>query len=200
MDKLNLIALCIVVLLGIIGVSAYLQTRPEKSAPLPKFSFDQSKASGWWGRDSINVQEVAHTTNYTGNEPIEKLPVADTTIFHGTTEQAAADGCFVTFSYYNYPIADLGTAYREYESRKTAQGTLEILQPSQQVAKTFEGNKIYELRQYSYTIEGKDTLSGYEIGFIELASGSIRVEGVCKTAKDLVLTQPILNSVTLNKV
>lgn len=197
MNKLNIIAFGIAVLIGIIGLSAYLQTRPQKSDPLPKFSFDQSKASGWWGRDSINVQEVARTTNYTGNEPIEKLPVADTTIFHGTTEQAAADGCFVSYSYYDYALEDEKAAYDSYFGDKASEGKLESFAPIKLSLSTFEGNKEYDLQQYRFVIEGQNNLQGYQVGFIPLASGYVRTEGVCKTYEELAQILPVMGSVRL---
>ncbi len=185
--------LCVATIVGL-----YIFNNPS----YPKFSHDSATIEGWWSSKNENLQKVARSAgnNYRG-DPIDTLPVADLTIHHGdrTGQSNPKDACFVAFSYYDYPLAGLDAAYVEYEDRKKAQGELKELDPSEHTITTFEGDETYELRQYDYTIEGEDVLSGYQVGFVEMQSGHIRIEGVCKTAEDLQLTQPILETVTLNE-
>lgn len=139
-------------------------------------------------------------SNYRGSEPIDRLPVADMTVHHGEKgTKAPTDNCFIAFSYYNYPLESLATAYNTYESLKKEEGSLKPLQETNEIIKTYEGNKEFILRQYDFKVDRDDALSGYEVGYIELASGHVRVEGVCNTADTLALTVPILGSVTLNE-
>lgn len=188
----------LIVIAACAGLGYHIYLRLQENAPVPKFSFDAGKASGWYGRENINVQDVARTTDYKGEEPIDKLPIADLTI---TQEEPKAsgviDGCFVSYSYYDYALEDLAAAYDTYFDRKDPYGTLTSFEPSLQSLTTFEGEKEYQLQQYRFVIEGQDTLQGYQIGFIPLNSGYVRIEGVCPTYEDLALTLPALQSVQL---
>lgn len=191
-------------LLALIAVIAFIAgLYVSNTTSYPTFSSDSSKTSGWWSSENENMQKVAKSagSSYRGTEPIDKLPVADLTIHHGEkgTAMAPEDSCFTAFSYYDYPLDGLDAAYGEYKDRKEAQGVLKELEPRELTIKTFEGDEKYTLRQYDYTIEGEDVLSGYQVGFIELNDGYVRVEGVCKTAKDLALNLPIFESVSLNE-
>jgi len=195
MIKLKTIAIILVALAAVLGIGWHIYGRAQDSKPLPTFHFDASKASGWTGRDNINVQAVARSTTYKGTEPIEMLPIADLTIYHGEPNSPAEDNCFVMYSYFDRVIGDLSTAYKDYADRKSKEGALEVFDPIPQTISTGEGDKNYYLRQYRYTIDNQDALQGYQVGFVPLESGYIRVEGVCKTYEDLALTLPILQSV-----
>src|SRR5690606_30980447 len=109
---------------------------------------------------NINVQEVARTSNYTGEEPIDRLPVADITVFQGEphSEAPSAESCFVLYSYYNYPLTDSDAAYADYFDRKdTSGGELESFEPIIQTIDTFEGVKEYDLHQYRLVFDKQDT-------------------------------------------
>ncbi len=177
------------------GVVIYMNTRP----PLPVFSYDASSVDGWWGSQNINVQKTAGS-DYTGEVPKNKLPVADLTIHHGTagSNDTPEDSCFTMASYFNYSLASTDSAYTEYENSKT-DGTLIKLELVERTFETYEGEKTYELRRYNYTIEGQDVLSGYQIGFIPMSSGYIRTEGVCKTSDDLPLIDEVQPALRLNE-
>ena len=189
-------------LIALVCVAAIVGLYIFNNPSYPKFSYDNAGTEGWWSSKNENLQKVARSAgnNYRG-DPIDTLPVADLTVHHGErgSQNNPKDACFVAFSYYDYPLAGLDAKYVEYEDRKKAQGELKELDSAQHTIKTFEGDETYELRQYDYTIEGEDVLSGYQIGFVEMQSGHMRIEGVCKTADDLALTHPILETVTLNK-
>lgn len=182
---------------ALFSIGYHIYGRIEASQPLPKFSFDQSNAAGWTASQNVNVQDVARSTTYTGAEPIDKLPISDLTVHHGSEKDIPNDNCFLMYSYYKRPLDDLNAAYEVYIDRKTKDGKVEELGSTEQTFVTFEGDVSYQFKQYRYVIEGQDTLQGYAIGFASLASGYIRIEGVCKAAEDLALTLPILGSVRL---
>lgn len=199
--KKILLILGILVVAGIIGATAY--TLRVNNPPVPKFSTSLASDSGWWTGHNTNVQAMAKSigSDYKGEEPIDKLPVADITIHHGEegSKNAPADNCFTSFSYYNQPLNDLAAAYKNYEDRKNQQSHAEKLEPVKKTITTFEGNKDYELQRYNYVIEGQNILSGYQVGFIPMSGGYIRTEGVCKTPADLDLLTPIIATVQLNE-
>lgn len=193
-------ALLIIGLAASVGMYIYSTNKDSAlSAEPPTFAFNKSQGDGWWGRENVNVQEVAKTSNYTGQTPIEKLPVADLTIFQGESmADKPEEGCFISYSYYDFPLSDVKSAYSNYFGGKhTDAGTLDTFEPIKSSIDTFEGTKEYDLHQYRFTLDGQDTLQGYQIGFIPLSSGYIRTEGICKTYEDLMLTEPILGSVEL---
>lgn len=190
-------ALLAIMLIAVI-VALYIFNNPT----YPKFSYNDTDIEGWWSSKNENLQKVAKSAgnNYRG-EPIDKLPVADLTVHHGErgSQSNPEDSCFVAFSYYDYPLAGLDAAYVEYEDRKKAEGELTALESSKQTLTTFEGDETYELRHYDLSIEGEDVLSGYQVGFIEMSEGYVRVEGVCRAAENLEVTKPILEAITLHE-
>lgn len=190
----------IIALVGIAtGIGAHVYSRIQGSLPSPTFSFNKESAPGWWASDNVDVQEVARTSNYTGQTPISELPTSDLTIFQGESEdERTVDGCFVSFSYYKNRLADINAAYDDYFDRKdTDDGKLDTFDPIKQTISTFEGKKEYDLRQYRLVFEGQDTMQGYQVGFIPLDSGYIRTEGVCMTYEELEITKPVLESIEL---
>lgn len=181
---------------ALFGVLAYtFRAQPEP----PKFSYDGSKVSGWKGSENINLQTVAGS-NYQGKEPVDKLPVADLTVHHGeSSTDIPDDNCFVMFSYFDYLLDDAGEAYKKYEDSKKHQGSLTVLKPQKARIATYEGVKEFDMRRYDFTVGSDDdsALAGYQIGFIPLAGGYIRTEGVCKTADDLHLISSVVDAVEL---
>ena len=195
-DK-TLIYLILTIALGGISMLAYEKIRSTPPKP-PVFSFDTQKADSWWGSDNTNIQLVAKTGNYTGEEPIDKLPVADLVVHHSKPGSTAAqDNCFIAHSYYDRPLENVDEAYKEYEDKKEKTGTIEAFSSSEQSFQTYEGVKQYRLQPYRLTVQGQDILEGYQVGFIPMSKGHVRIEGVCKTSQDLSLTLPILKSVQL---
>lgn len=201
MNTLSKISIIIGGLL-IAGVAAaIIFTYHQRSSPGPNFSYDSSDTHDWYESHNGNLQAYATAlgSNYQGNEPIEKLAVADFTVHHGEkgADKTPEDNCFVGFSYFDYPLdGGLKAAYDKYEESMKQKGNLESFASDKKALATYEGYKDYELKQYNFTIDGKPTLSGYQIGFINLTSAHIRIDGACQTANDLKLTIPILEAVT----
>lgn len=182
---------------ALFGIGYHIYGRIEASRPLPKFSFDQSKAAGWTASQNVNVQDVARSTTYTGATPIDNLPISDLTVHHGSNKDIPEDNCFLMYSYFRQPAGDIDERHKEYIDRKIKDGKVEELGSTEQTITAFESDVSYQFKQYRYVIENQDTLQGYSVGFAPLASGHIRIEGVCKAAEDLALTLPILGSVRL---
>ena len=184
------------ILLGIAAASVF--TYNENNPQLPKFSLDSEKAKGWWTSSNVNIQEMARASkDYQGIEPIDKLPISDLTVHHGSKGKPSEDGCFISFSYYDYK-EDLDQKYKEYVDRKS-EGEVKTLEPVKKSLKTFEGDKEVTLQRYDYTIEGQDVLAGYQIGYIALSSGHIRTETVCETPDDLDKSISIIDAVQLSE-
>ena len=193
-------ALATLLVVGVLaGVGAHFYSRIKGDTPPPSFTFNKDKAPGWRGRDSVNVQKVARSSNYTGETPINELPVADMTLFQGESETTnLAENCFVSFSYYDFPLKDVEAAYKNYFGGKhTDAGTLDSFDPIKASIATYEGTKEYEIHQFRFVVDGQDTMQGYQVGFVPLSSGYVRTEGVCKTYEDLTAIKQIMNSVTL---
>ncbi len=170
--------------------------------PVPFFSFQNEQATGWWGGTNGNPR-ASTTEDYLGEIPREKLGVAYTTILHGEGEgKSASDNCFLMYSYYDYAHENLAGEYEAYERAKTSFGDAALTRTNttQQTIATFEGERSYELRQYA--LDGtsvKDSLKGYEIGYVKMDNGYIRIEGVCATAEQLTETLRVLPSVQLKR-
>jgi|GEM_PF-1062497 len=199
------------VLIGVIAavaavavILAFLFTRVYQiGASVPTFTFSSEQAPGWWGAKNHNAQALFDEETYKGDTPKEKLSVAAINVFHGAGEgQSAPDNCFVMYSYYTYPLEDKAAAYTDYENAKDNNDpttTLTTVNSSTQTLATPEGSVSFELRQYDLQMTG-DTTSyqhGYEIGFVSLQNGYIRVEGVCSEASQLAATLPALSAVKL---
>lgn len=196
-----LVPVGVIITIGVIGAIIY--TFIESGSPVPTFSSSLSESDEWWTSENTNVQAMAKSlgSNYTGEEPVDKLPVADITIHHGDKDGKTTpdDSCFVAFSYFTYPLDSIEAAHAEYENRKNAQSEAVKLDSITETLDTFEGNKEYELRRYNYVIDGQDILSGYEIGFVSMSQSHIRIEGVCKTPENLDLLTPVIKTVTLSE-
>lgn len=199
-NKIIIASISSVVVLAAVGAGLYY-LKPWQ-APIPEFSFNAQQAPGWWGGTNGNTQ-ASVTEDYAGDTPREKLAVAYTTILHGEGEgKSAPDNCFLMYSYYDYHPESLSGEYEAYEKAKIAFGdtTLTRVSTSQQRITTFEGERSYELRQYEFGGESvKDSLKGYETGFVEMDNGYIRIEGVCATANALSETLAVLPSIQLKR-
>lgn len=186
----------------LIGVAAaivftFAQNRPSG----PQFSYNSWGRDGWYESYNGNLQAYATGLGdqYKGKEPIEKLSIADLTVHHGEigADKTPEDNCFIGFSYFDYALENgLEAAYKEYEEGMIVEGNLESFSSRANSLKTPDGNKEYELRQYDFTVEGVTTLSGYQIGYIDLESAHIKIDGACRSTDDLALTLPILDAVT----
>lgn len=193
----------VLVVFGVAGAIMFTFAQNHKPTP-PHFVYDSSNIEDWYENQNGNLQALAENLGgeYKGSEPIEKLPVSDMTVHHGKkgAGMTPADNCFVGFSYFNYPLENgLDDAYKQYETGKQERGKLTTIASETKKIKLANEEKEYSLKQYDVSVEGESILSGYEIGFIELASGHIKIEGVCQTAENLALTQPILQAVTFNE-
>ena len=198
-----------IVLAAVAGVAVYLYTqRPSAQAAAaqqPAFSFDSSHTTDWWSNGNSNPRDDIDPSTYDEslNGPIDSLPVSDLRVHHGGPGHATpADNCFVSASYYDHRLDDVAAAYSEYRQPTDKWGgTREQLGEISRTITTPEGEKSYQLLRYHFIQPGgsQEYLSGYQIGFANLAHGHLRIESVCKTPADLDLTLPILDRIQLHE-
>lgn len=195
------------VLLCTAGIALFLHTKARNQSANHNsefaFFFDSQQVPGWWSAGSTNPRESISPATYDEamNGPVEKLPAASISIHHGGPEdKASTDHCFVMASYYPYLLDDVAAAYSEFrEEQDSWGGRREHLASLQQTISTPEGKKPYELLRYRSVQpnDSREYLSGYQIGFVSLTNGHLRIEGVCKTPDDLALTLPVLPTLSL---
>lgn len=170
------------------------------SKPAPIFTFNESKASGWWAGENYNSKEAeASAEDYQGTEPIEKLPVASINVLKGKQGEYAT-ACFVMFTYYDYQ-----TDITKLKAEKDA-GTPQVdskfhnIGDVQSNISTPDGIKSYTLTKYELSGPGTDnSMKGMSYGWIELGKGYIQVNGVCPTAAELEDTLQISEAISLVK-
>jgi hypothetical protein len=200
-----LISIASVGILAILGALFVLNSNQILLAvgvtqPTPAFSFNESKASGWWAAENYNSQvSMSKEKDYQGDEPIDKLSVASMNVFKGKKGDNAT-ACFVMFSYYDYKT-DIARLKAEKDAG-TRQGDSEFQNVGdvQSTISTPEGVKSYTLTKYELSGPGtENSMKGMSYGWVELDKGYIQVSGVCPTAVELGDTVQISEAVSLAK-
>ncbi len=190
----------VLVVLGIVVVvnSAKIFHTTVAVKDIPAFTFDKSKASGWWASENYNGQASA-TKDYNGEIPIDKLPVASMNIFKGKQGDNAT-ACFIMFSYYNYH-ADMAKLKAEKEAG-ASKGGMQFMNVGEinSSINTIDGIKPYILTKYELSGPGtQNSMKGMSYGWIELKDGYIEASGVCPTAAELDGTTLVSQAVSLVK-
>lgn len=170
-----------------------------KDSGEPSFSFDSTRAQGWW-----SAGNRAPATNAIDGPEMDtsELPIADISVHEEKTDTATSSGCFVSFSYYAVSIDPAATlqakAAQITEGRSGIVVNAVGVQDAQIV--TPEGVKAYKVHQYA--LEGspsQNILRGAQFAYVPIQSGHIQVFGYCKKASDLAKTTPVLSAVSLSK-
>lgn len=201
--KLFVTVLVAVILLGIIATIFIFNNSNLKKVigikvDVPIFAFNEQVADGWWATGNSNAQATV-TDDYAGDTPIDKLPIASRNIFQ--KQPGTTDGCFVMYSYYNYP-ADIDALRKERESGFDKQSDLiyNALGTQLLAIDSPEGTKPYEVYQYAVTGPGsKQMQRGMSWGYVQLSNGYIAVNGVCPEGDQLNGTSSAMRSISLIK-
>ncbi len=192
----------IVVVLGVLLV-LNLNKAPLASGvkdPAPVFTFNGSKAPGWWAVKNYNSQASTSTeSEYQGSEPIDKLPIASINVNKGKDGEYAT-ACFVMFTYYDYRT-DIAKLKAEKDAGTTqGESKFQNVGDMQSTISTPEGIKSYTLTKYELSGPGtENSMKGMSYGWVELNDGYIQVSGVCPTETELDDTAHISEAVSLAK-
>lgn len=167
------------------------------SKPAPIFTFNESKAPGWWAAENHNSQTTAGE-NYQGSEPIDKLPVASINIFKGK-EGEYATACFVMFSYYDYK-ADVAQLKNDKENEVSVSTSMKKIGEENAAIETFGVTKNFTLTKYELIgADAENAMKGMSYGWVDLDDGYISVSGVCPTGVELDSTLSASSAISLVK-
>lgn len=159
------------------------------------FSFDGTKAPGWWsGTDNWpSVQQQGGDQATIKNPTIVQMSVAQ-----GSPTKPGA--CFVMYFYKKGSI-NIGNTLNDMKASVTKGDAGLVLDESNAITltiNTFEGTKRLQLHQYSLSgSPGNTTTRGIEFGLAQLGDGYIEIRGYCEIAAQIDDTLPALNSVSL---
>lgn len=167
------------------------------SKPAPIFTFNESKAPGWWAGDNYNNQASAKKDNQ-GTEPLDKLATAGMTVLKGEKGEYKT-ACFVMFSYYDYKVdieemkADQKRDYAANESAKNmSENTVSM--------NLFGKDTNFTLTNYGLIGTGaENAMTGMGYGWVEAGDGYVSVSTVCPTADELKDTVPLVGAMSLVK-
>lgn len=173
------------------------QTKVEEGVAIqkPAFSFNSSKATGWWTGGSMSGTDNISDARKNG---AQNLPSASIAIAQGTSNAPGA--CFVMFFYQKGAIdADIVLETMKADATKGHEGlSLKEIGTKQPTVKTFEGEKNYILHQYNLVgAPGEGIARGVEFGYLPLGEGYIEVRGYCEAADQLIDTLPVFHAVEL---
>lgn len=179
------------------GVGWLIATSKVGAIP-PSFVFSQNAVDGWSAGENFNARATA-TKEYNGDEPIERLPVAGKVMLQ--SRDATQDSCFVSYSYYDYG-AD-GLALQKAREEAVVQGSalvLEKMSDGVSSIETPEGIKHFKVSLYGISGPGSDSVQrGLSLGYVELSSGHIRIEGICPEPESLSGTLEPMRHMSLVK-
>lgn len=185
--------IAILLVLAVIGGVIIANISKEK---VPEFTFNSSLVEGWNSTGNTNSRELSKNEE-NPQTPLDELPVANMNVFHGEIGSNVGDNCFLMYGYYDFPLDDIEAKYSEYEQGKDSFGDeIRVVSDTTQKIRTFDGEKEFKLKQYEF-ITSSEAMRGYQIGYATMSNGYIRIEGVCKTAEDLVGTLKVLETVEL---
>lgn len=184
------------------GVFAYKlishHASADKVVSTASFTFDESKAPGWWAGDNINPDTSAQAQNDTS-----KMPAATRVVAQGTRAQPTGN-CFIMYSYWANDPKNPNQVLNEITapSDTSTQGSfrLEPTKTENLSMKISKSDTPFQLHQYNKVIPDAAAMSsGEEYAVIEAGTGYIKIMGVCKTAQELSITLPVFSGVSFEQ-
>ncbi|MDB5162571.1 MAG: hypothetical protein JWN28_178 [Candidatus Saccharibacteria bacterium] len=165
--------------------------------PAPVFTFNVSKAPGWWAAQNYNSRASA-TDDYQGSEPVDKLPVASMTVFKGKQGEYAT-ACFVMFSYYDYKV-DVNQLKTDKDSETQAGTSMQKTSEQSLSIDAFDKARNFTLTSYELIgPDAKNAMKGMSYGWVEVDNGYVSVSGVCPTSGELDDTYSTIEAMSLVK-
>lgn len=191
----------IIILLAIITIATvtYLflnKTAPKKTATTNTslFSFDNASLPDWTSGGTNHITPEDIKSNREGSN----IPTAST-IIH-LKDMGDPSNCFVILSYKTdnkNPASELNTFNKPTISASDLSYREIATKPI--TMKTSEGNKSYQLHQYSIEGDPKTSmLRATEYGYFSIGDGYMDIRGNCTKFDQLGKTIPVLSSATFN--
>ena len=195
--KVILVIVLILATLSATMAALWITAQTVKTeVPAPSFSFDTSKAPGWWTPGNYETSDADLDQKTDADIP---LPIASINAFTGKQGEVK-DACFVMAFYHDGQV-DIPTVLEE---RKTGmiQGSSDVasvqaIATTQQTMQTPKGIKEYTYHQFDLNLPGQNIQKGNAFGFITLEKSYIEIRGVCPTAEMLTTTIPAIESISL---
>ncbi len=166
---------------------------PEASKPL--FTFEESKAQGWWAAD--NWYSTSESTN---DSQDDKSLIVGRNFFSGTREQPGT--CFAMY-FYKEGKVDVAAEIRNIEENtKNQDGSkgIQKLGTHNYAMQTPDGTKEFTLHQYELIgADAAQSAKGNQYAFVPLDKGYIEIRSICETAEQLSEAQSVFEAVRLEK-
>jgi len=165
------------------------------SKPAPVFTFNESKAPGWWATENYNSQASSMEDDQ-GSEPIDTLPVASMNLFKGKKGDNAT-ACFVMFSYYNYK-AHVTQLKKDKDSESLASTSMKKIGEDSLLINALGKDSSFVLTKYELIgPDSENSMKGMSYGWLGLGDGYLSVSGVCPTGVELDDTFTAISAIKL---
>ena len=166
------------------------------SKPIPVFSFDESKAPGWWAADNYNSRASTTEEKYEGTEPIEKFPVASMNVFKGQKGEYET-ACFVLFSFYDYKT-DVAQLKKDKDSEVFNSTSMKKVGESTVSVDALGTVRTFTLANYELVgPDAENAMKGMSYGWVDTGDGYISVSGVCPSSDELKDTLEAVDAISL---
>jgi len=144
-------------------------------------------------------QESKSLFSFTGATDWRQGPSNETSMaLFGKARANSTSACFVSAEY-KPGIVDIAAALQEQQDFfKVTGGTMTQIATVTNTLQTSDGEKQYELRQYTVDGGNEKVMGGLELGYLQLKDGYIKLDGHCETVEELVTTIPALQAYKLN--
>ena len=191
--SLILIALFVLVVAGLLTGYYFSQNKKMVDKPTTNtstFSFSAAALPEWasGGTNHITADDIK------SNQEGSSIPTANT-IIH-LKDMNDPSNCFVILSYKTdnkNPASELDTFNKPATS--TTDLSYREIAAKPITMKTSEGDKSYQLHQYSIEGDPKTSmLRATEYGYFSIGDGYMDIRGNCTTTEQLAKTLPVLNS------
>jgi len=153
------------------------------SKPVPVFTFNESKAPGWWAAENYNSQ-ASSTEGDQDSEPVDKLPVASMNLFKGKKGDNTT-ACFVMFSYYDYKT-DVAQLKKDKDGDSLASTSMKNIGEDSLRFDALGKDTSFVLTKYELIgPDSENAMKGMSYGWADLGDGYLSVSGVCPTGSEL---------------
>jgi len=143
------------------------------------FSFKDSAAPNWWAADNFYNIDLSETDS-------NNTTVVGRNIAQGTPERPGT--CFVMYAF-KEGVVNINQALLDKQKSLISNNdklSVEDYAPQSITMVTSEGSKTYVLHQYDIIgSPGTKISRGLALGYIQLKSGYVEVQGICEEANQL---------------
>lgn len=144
-------------------------------------------------------QESKSLFSFTGATGWRQGPSNETSMaLFGKARADGTSACFVSAEYKPGKVDVDAALQKQQDSYKTTGGTMTQTATVTNVLQTNEGEKQYELRQYTVDGGSEKAMGGLELGYLQLKDGYVKVDGHCEAVEELAITIPALQAYKLS--